>query len=186
MVSKKAFAEAVRSLLDEGFRFTVIGGSVVELALGRRDLGDDIDVFGEKPSPVVEEEEYARVAEERGWTLGQTWLGTPRLLLRAGNEEIPVEFYDNIYDFYVPEEILARAGKTRVSGVTVRMVSLEDHIVLKANAGRGSDIERLKEIARLANKGKLSVNPEKLREAASLFDDEQVILRRLRDAGFKL
>ncbi len=187
VVSRRGFASVVRVLLDYGFRFTVIGGTVVEVELGSRDLGDDIDLFAEDPSVVLAEDEYYRVGEELGWSVGQTWLGTPRLLARVeGEGEVPVEFYDNIYDFYVPPEILERARRVRVSGVNARMVLLEDHIVLKANAGRREDMDRLKEIARLVKKGKLRVDPRKIVEAASLFDDEPVILRRLRDAGFEL
>jgi len=185
MVSKNAFARVVRELLDRGFRFTVIGGTVVELALRSRDLGPDIDVFAEEPN-VLLEDEYRLVAEELGWGYGQTWLGTPRLIAHAEGEDVPVEFYDNIHDFYVPPEILERAEKVNVGGVRVRMVRLEDHIVLKANSGLGKDMDRLKELARLASKGRLRVDPARLREAASLFPDEKVILRRLRDAGFRV
>ena len=186
MVSKKDFARTIRLLLDNGFRFVLIGGSVVEIELGSKDLGEDIDLFGESPSPVLEEDEYYRVAEENGWVIGQTWLGTPRLLVRAGENEVPVEFYDNIYDFYVPSEILNDARRLRVSGVVVRAVRVEDHIVLKANAGRRQDMERLGEIARLVKRGRLKVDLDRIRWAASLFDDEKVILSRLRSAGFSL
>ncbi|MEB3806288.1 MAG: nucleotidyltransferase [Desulfurococcales archaeon] len=184
MVSRQSFARALRLLLDHGFQFTVIGGSVVEVALGSRDLGPDIDLFAEEPNVFLEEEYYG-VAEELGWGVGQTWLGTPALIARL-EEEFPVEFYDNLFDFNVPEEILQRSVRVNIAGVRVKMVLVEDHIVLKANAGRSSDIERLKELARLAKKGKLKVDKNKLLEAASLFPDEKVILRRLRDAGFQI
>ena len=183
MVSRRAFSGVVRLLLDRGFRFTVIGGTVVELALGSRDLGEDIDVFGEEPSPLFEDE-YRLLAEEMGWVVGQTWIGTPRVVARFEGEEVPVEFYDNLHDFYVPPEMLERAERVRVDGVRVRMVRLEDHIVLKAHAGRGMDMDRLKEIARLVKKGRLSVDRKAILEAASLFgDEERVIVRRLREAG---
>ena len=185
MVSKKGFAGAVRSLLDEGFRFTVIGGTVVELALRSRDLGPDVDVFAEEPNALFEDE-YRLLAEEKGWGYGQTWLGTPRLVVRVEGEEVPFEFYDNIHDFYVPPEILERAERVSVAGVRVRMVTVEDHIVLKANSGIGQHMVRLEELAKLANKGRLRVDTGRLREAASYFPDESVIIRRLRDAGFRV
>ena len=183
VVSRKAFAKSLRLLLDHGFHFTVIGGSVVEIALKSRDLGPDIDLFAEDPN-VFDEEEYYRVAEELGWSVGQTWLGTPALVARVEGEEFHIEFYDNLFDFNVPEELLEQSVRVNIEGVRVKMVSLEDHIVLKANAGRSQDINRLKEIARLVNKGKLQVDSDKIRETASLFPDEKVILRRLREAGF--
>lgn len=185
MVSKNDASNVLRILLDEGFRFTVIGGTVVELHLGSKDLGDDLDLFSESPS-ALEEEEFIRLAESRAWTLGQTWLGTPRLIARVQGSEVPVEFYDNMYDFYVPPEILDNASKVSIGNVRVKIVSIEDHIVLKANSGRGSDMERLKEIARHARKGRLRIDSKRVFEAVNLFDEPQVLLRRLRDAGFKL
>lgn len=184
MVSSQVLAKALRMLLDEGFQFTIIGGTVVELELGSKDLGPDVDLFAEEPNVFMEEQYYA-VAEKLGWGVGQTWLGTPSLIARL-EEEFPIEFYDNLFDFNVPEEILNRARRVRLNGVRVKMVTLEDHIVLKANAGRSSDMDRLKEIARLAKKGRLKVDEAALKEAASLFPDEKVILRRLREAGFKV
>ena len=182
MVSKKGFAEALKTLLDLEFRFTVIGGSVVELALGSSDLGEDIDVFAEHPSIIFEESAYRRVAEENLWDIGQTWLGTLRLIIRAGEEEVPVEFYDNIHDFYVPELIIRRSVKVPVDELRVKMILLEDYLVLKANAGRSGDIERLKEIGRLIKRKKISLDTRKILEAASEFEEKDVILRRLRDA----
>ena len=175
----------LRLLLDEGFRFTIIGGTVVEVALKSKDLGSDLDLFSEEPS-ALEEDEFVRLADSRGWVLGQTWLGTPRIVARHGAEEVPVEFYDNLYDFYVPQEILDDALRVSLDGVRVKMIRVEDHIVLKANAGRGSDIERLKELARLAKKGKLRIDQARILDSVNLFDEPQVLLRRLRDAGFKI
>lgn len=183
MVSRSAFARSLSILLERGFRFTVIGGSVVGLAVGDSDLGDDIDLFAEDPSVLVDESEYYSLAEELGWILGQTWLGTPRLVARVGGEEVSLEFYDNLYDFYVPEEIILRAERVSVGGVRVKVVRVEDHIVLKANAGRSSDMDRLKEIGRLVKKGRLRIDKAAVEEAASLFEDEKVILRRLREVG---
>ncbi|BAN89849.1 nucleotidyltransferase [Aeropyrum camini] len=183
MVSRRGVASSLRALLDRGFRFTIIGGTVVEHALGSRDLGDDVDLFGEEPSPLLEEEYYS-VAHELGWSSGQTWLGTPRLIARVGGEEVPLEFFDNVHDFYVPEPMLERAERVVLDGVRVKMVLLEDHIVLKAHAGRGSDMERLKEIGRHVRKGRLQVSASLVREAVEFFGDEApVLLRRLREAG---
>ena len=183
MVSREGFGKALRALLDRGFRFTIIGGTIVELALGSRDLGDDVDVFGEDPSPLFEDE-YRAVAEELGWGVGQTWLGTPKIIARIGAEEIPIEFYDNIHDFYVPEPMLERAERVSVGGVRVKMVLLEDHLALKAHAGRSSDMDRLREVGRLVKRGRLRINRRRLEEAISMFEDaSRVVERRLREAG---
>lgn len=183
MVSKQEFAAAVRALLDADFKFTVIGGTVVELALGSKDLGDDIDVFAESPDVLGEEDVYRAVAEEKGWEYGQTWLGTPRIGVRVNSATVPVEFYDNLYDFYVPPLVLERAQRVNVADVRVRLVLLEDHLVLKANSGRQSDLERLKEVGKYVKRGRLKVDRDKIFEAASEFDDTEVIIRRLKDAG---
>ena len=183
MVSVGGFAEAVRLLLESGFKFTVIGGTIVEISLKSRDLGDDIDVFAEEPSILDGEGQYYSIAEKRGWSVGQTWLGTPRLLIRAGGEEVPVEFYDNLYDFYVPESFLGRSSRVEVGGVRVKHVRLEDHIVLKANSGRPKDIDRLREIGRMIRSGRLRASERAIMEAASEFEEEPVIVRRLKEAG---
>lgn len=183
MVSAGELAAVVRALLDEGLKFTIIGGTVVEVELGSRDLGDDLDVFAEEPDVLVNEESYREVSERRGWVMGQTWLGTPRILVRVGDIEVPVEFYDNLYDFYVPHSMLEGARRASIGDVRVKMIRLEDHLVLKANAGREKDLERLREIAKYVKKGKLKIDTKLIREAASEFEDEQVILRRLRDSG---
>ena len=156
---------------------------MVEHAIGSRDLGDDIDLFAESPSVLFEENYYRRVAEENGWILGYTWLGTPRIIARIGDEEVPVEFYDNIHDFYIPPIFIERSVKVNVEGVRVRMIQPEDHIVLKASSGRSIDIERLKEIGRLIKKGRLTVDKAKLLEATSEFEDREVIIRRLKEAS---
>jgi len=183
LVSRRAFAEVVRVLLDRDFRFVVIGGTIVEYMLGSEDLGDDVDLFVESPSAVFEEHRYRSLAEEMDWALGYTWLGTPRIVARAGDEEVPVEFYENIHDFYVPQAFIERSTRADIGGVRARMLQLEDHVALKASAGRGSDVERLKEIARLVRKGKLVLDKRKLLDAISEFEDRDVIARRLREVA---
>ena len=178
MVSKKAFAEAMRLLLDNGFRFTIIGGTIIALAVSSDDLGPDVDVFAEHPN-VTDEQRYLSAAEANSWDYGQTWLGTPRLTIVAQGEEVPVEFYDNIYDFYVPERFIRDARRVEVEGVRVRMLTPEQYLVLKGRAGRDVDEEALKQIGELVRKGRLKVDADRIREAAKEFEDERIIIRRL-------
>jgi len=182
-LTPEEFAEALRMILDEGVTFTVIGGSIVEIKLGSRDLGDDIDLIAEDPDVMISEDFYFQMANRRGWVIGQTWLGTPRVLVRIGDKEVPIEFYDNLLDFYVPPSMLERAERVRVGGIRVKTIRLEDHIVLKANAGREKDIRRLKIISKHVKKGKLVLDTALLREAVSEFEESNVIIRRLKDAG---
>ena len=183
MVSKREAEEVLKTLLNEGFRFTLIGGTIVELELGSKDLGDDLDLFAEKPDVFVEENLYREVASKYDWSIGQTWLGTPRILARVEGVEVPIEFYDNIYDFYVPQDMIERAIRRSLGGVRIKALILEDHIVLKANAGREKDLERLKEIAKYVKRGRLKIDKRKILEASNLFEESGVILRRLRDSG---
>ncbi|MEN2999404.1 MAG: nucleotidyltransferase [Acidilobaceae archaeon] len=182
MVSRNALARALKALLDHGFRFTVIGGTVVEYALGKEDLGDDVDLFAEHPSPVFDEGEYRRFAEELGWSYGQTWLGTPRIVASVG-EEVPIEFYENLYDFYVPEKVLEGSVRVEIGEIKVKMVTLEHYLLLKANSGRGVDMDRLAEIAKLVKRGRLALDVRKVEEGARSFDEGEVLLRRLREVS---
>ncbi len=186
MVSRNGVEEILKLFLNDGFRFTVIGGTVIELELKSKDLGDDLDLFAEKPDVFIEENFYREVANKYNWTIGQTWLGTPRILARVGDVEVPVEFYDNIYDFYVPQEMINRAIRKSLGSIRVKILNIEDHIVLKANAGRDKDLERIKEIAKHIKKGRLRIDRRKILEASELFDEQNVILRRLRDSGIPI
>ncbi|MEM0491319.1 MAG: nucleotidyltransferase [Acidilobaceae archaeon] len=183
MVSRSGLSKTLKILLDSGFRFTIIGGTIVEYSLGKDDLGDDVDLFAEYPSVIFEENEYRRLAEDNSWVYGYTWLGTPRIVARVYDEEIPLEFYENIYDFYVPEAIIEGCIRVQVGDIKVRIVTLEDHILLKANAGRSSDIDKLKEIAKYIKRGRLSIDKKRLLENSKSFEDSDVIVRRLKDVS---
>ena len=183
MVSRRAFAAALRALLDNGFRFTIIGGSVISIAVGLDDMGDDIDLFAESPSVVEAEEAYGRAADLNHWELGQTWLGTPRITMVVEAEEVPVEFYDNLYDFYVPERFIHEAKRVDVEGVKVKVIKPEEYLALKGRAGREEDLEGLKRVADLVKRGRLKVSYEEIKKAVEEFDEAQIIMRRLREAG---
>ena len=166
-----------------GIESVIIGGTVVQLALKSRRLEGDLDLFAVEPSPLLEEEVYRELAEREGWLFSYTSLGTPRMLARVGSVEIPVEFYENIHDFYVPLEIIGNAGSVRVRGVRLRLIGVEDYLVLKARAGGDKDLAKLRE---LASNPRLKIDSRRLREAAGLFEEEDIIIRRLREAGFKV
>lgn len=181
MVSRRAFAQAMRRLLDNNFKFTVIGGTIAALAMGQQDLGDDVDVFAESPSIVDNEDAFRSVAEANSWDYGQTWLGTPRITIIVSDEEVPVEFYDNLYDFYIPERFLAEAKRVEVEGVRVKALGLEHYLVLKARSG--SDDETLKYLGEAARKGRLKVEANRIYDLSKEFDDRQVIIRKLKEYG---
>lgn len=183
MVSRKAFAQAIRMLTSNNVKFTLIGGSVIAIAVGASDLGDDIDLFAESPNVIDNEDAYRAMAEANSWDYGQTWLGTPRITMLVEGEEVPVEFYDNLYDFYVPEDFISSARRVEVEGIKVKSIGVEHYLVLKARAGREQDEDALKEIGSLVKGGRLRVDRGRVEELAGEFDERQVILRRLREHG---
>ena len=183
LVGRKAFAAAMRLLLNSGLKFTIIGSTVVSIEAGLDDMGEDVDLFAESPSVVESEEFYVRVAEANSWHLGQTWLGTPRITVIAEGEEVPVEFYDNLYDFYVPERFIREARRVDVEGVKVKAITVEEYLALKGRAGREEDVEGLKRAAELVKKGRLKLSADEVRRAAEEFEESQIILRRLREVG---
>ena len=183
LVGRKAFAAAMRLLLNSGLKFTIIGSTVVSLEAGLDDMGEDVDLFAESPSVVESEDFYVRVAEANSWHLGQTWLGTPRITVIAEDEEVPVEFYDNLYDFYIPERFIREARRVDVEGVKVKAITVEEYLALKGRAGREEDVEGLKRAVELAKKGRLKLSTDEVRRAAEEFEESQIILRRLREVG---
>ncbi len=181
LVSRRAFAETMKLLLANDLKFTVIGGAVIALATGADDMGEDVDLFAESPNVINEEDAYRSIADSNSWDYGQTWLGTPRITVIVGDEEVPVEFYDNLYDFYVPEDFISSARKVEVEGVRVKAIGVEQYLVLKARAGRKEDEEALKNIGESVKRGRLKVEASKVLQLASEFDEGQVIVRRLRE-----
>lgn len=183
MFSLDDLAIIMGKIVEAGIESVVIGGTVVQLALRSKRFEGDLDLFALDPSPLLEEEVYRGLAEREGWGYSYTDLGTPRLLARIRRVEVPVEFYENIHDFYVPMEILDGAAGIRVRGLRIKVIGVEDYLVLKARAGGERDLARLRE---LASNPRLRIDARRLRSRAGLFEEEQVILRRLRDAGFRI
>ncbi len=178
----------MKELFQRGVDAVVIGGTSVELAIKAQRLSGDLDLFPLNMSPLIEEDFYRALAEELGWGFGYTDLGTPRLVARVKSGDLPVEFYENIHDFYIPPAILESATTKRISGVDVKVIQPEDYVVLKARAGGEEDLERLREISKLAARGKLKLNPRLIKRSLEYFpeDERSVIERRLKECSFKV
>ncbi len=181
-------AHVMKELFQRGVDAVVIGGTSVELAIKAQRLSGDLDLFPLNMSPLIEEDFYRALAEELGWGFGYTDLGTPRLVARVKSGDLPVEFYENIHDFYIPPTILESATTKRISGVDVKVIQPEDYVVLKARAGGEEDLERLREISKLAARGKLKLNPRLIKRSLEYFpeDERSVIERRLKECSFKV
>lgn len=176
-------ARVLRKLLDHGVRYVVIGDLPVKVELGIRNIEGDIDLYVIEPSAFIEQEFYGELAEKEGWGYGLTDIGTPRFVARVNGAEIPVEFYENIFDIYIPEDIIKNAKRIKINGVTIRAISIEDYFVLKAR--QGVDLDKLAEYyRRLKNK----LKREELVRKIELFpeEDRKIIVRRLAEIGINV
>jgi predicted nucleotidyltransferase len=178
-----------RKLQDHGVKGVVVGSTVVELALRRRQFEDDVDIFALEPSPLVEEDRYREIAASEGWQVSQTALGTPKFIVKLpSGEEVIVEFYENIFDYYIPPEILEQAPKKSIEGVEVKVLRVEDYIVLKAKAARDTDIEDLRIVKEYVDEGKLKVDMRIVKRDIELLPEEErgFVVNKLREVGFQL
>jgi len=172
-----------------GVKGVVVGSTVVELALRRREFEDDVDVFALEPSPLVEEDFYRGIAEKEGWEMSYTALGTPKLVAKLpSGEEVIVEFYENIMDYYIPSEIIEQAPKKRIGRTEVSMIRPEDYIVLKAKAARESDIEDLRIIKEYIDEGRLKIDERIIKRDVELLPEEDrgFVVNKLRELGFRV
>lgn len=183
MVSIRAFIEVIRKLLNEGIKFVIIGDTAVLLSIKSNDLGDDIDLFVESPGVLENENFYQELAEKNGWSYGQTWLNTPKITAIVSNEEVNIDFYDNLYDFYIPESFIENAQRIEIDGLRIKTLSIEQYLVLKSYSGKEEDIEKLKNILNIIKKHKIRINEDKIVELAEEVGDKNTILRRLREVG---
>ncbi len=164
----------MQKLQEHGINGVIIGSTVVELALRKKTFVDDIDVFALEPSPLIEEDHYSSVAASEGWGYSYTVVGTPKFIVRApsSGEDVVVEFYENVMDFDVPNEMLARATTKKIGGVSIRLIKLEDYIVLKAKAARETDVEDLRIIKEYIDSGKLSIDKRLVKQALEWLPEE--------------
>ncbi len=179
MFSSRALSRMIGLLRAEGIDGVVIGSTSVELALGRESFEGDVDLFVTSTSVLVNYSVLEELARSRGCILGSTWLGTPSITCFVDGYEVTVDLYENLYDFYIPDEIIEGAVEYDVLGTSVRAVRPEDYVVLKAVAGRTEDLEALRSIGGLARSRRLKLDRELVESRARLFSDAQVILRRL-------
>jgi predicted nucleotidyltransferase len=169
-----------------GLGFVIIGDTCIYYTIGRRVFEGDVDLYIYEGSLISVEGDIISHADEVGWDLGSTWLGTPSLVVRVGSEEVSLDLYEAVHDFYVPWEFLESPRVVDISGYPLRMLSPEQHIVLKARSGSEGIDEELHEYVDLYESGDLKISIHELKKLASFFEDQRIILSRLRNAGFPL
>lgn len=175
-----------RRLEDLGLRFAIIGSTSIQYAMGQRVFEDDLDLYVYEGSLASVEGDLRSAADNMGWDVGATELGTPSLIIRRSGEEIAVDLYEALHDFYVPAEIIETSRDISLEDVKLRILTPEQHIVLKARAGSEESIEDLSRYVDLAESGDLKINIQEIKRLAQLFDDARTIIYRLRKAGFSI
>ncbi|MCE4617565.1 MAG: nucleotidyltransferase [Desulfurococcales archaeon] len=183
MASRKAVVEALRLLAGERVKFVLIGETIFDLLLGRQEVGDYVEIYALRPDPIMEEEKYYEIADRLGWGIGQTWLGTPLLEARIGDERIEIAVLGNHFEFSVPDKMLSDARKERVDGLRLQMIPPEAYLVLKAAYLQESELRELKQLG-----GKIGVSPRKIAEYLESLpmDIRRVAHRKLLEAGFRI
>ncbi len=181
---KECLGELLRRLSGYGIDGVIIGSTAYQLRLGWKDLQDDVDVFATSFSPSFDEDLILSAAEDLSCFVGRTSWETPQLRCAVDGCEIILEFYENIYDFYVPDEIVKGAEKLSLKGFTAKVIRVEDYVVLKAKAGRDKDLEDLRFIGDLMKAGKLRLSKDVILNRVELFDpeDRRFMIRKLFEA----
>ncbi|QKR00026.1 nucleotidyltransferase [Metallosphaera tengchongensis] len=182
--------EKIGEILDEIRRlmdFVIIGDTVVDLTLNRKVTESDVDIFPINFSVLIEGDLLKSFAEERNWEVGSTPIDTPRLIVPVDDEQLQLDFYENIQDFFVPPVVVESAEEMKVGGKTFKVIKIEDYILLKANAFREEDETEIKKIIQLIGEKKIKIDLKILSEHAKDFEENaQSIRERLASIGLKL
>ena len=184
----KQLAEAFRKLSEIGIEGIIIGDTCINLELGNKQLEGDIDLFVTNMSPIMESNRIIVVAEEKGWSTGTTELGTPSIILRVNDADITVELYENVLDFYIPQELIELClQEYDINGTKIRCLSKECWLVLKAKRGAMQDLSEIRFALELIERNNVKLDKNKIMKAIEIFGEEaQAIYDRLRSAGLKL
>jgi len=177
--SGRVLGKVIELLRHEGVDGVIIGSTAVDLALRKDSFEGDIDMFVTSLSLLANYGILEEFARKYGCVLGSTWLGTPNITCFIEGEEVTIDFYENMFDFYVPEEIIDDSLTYEVSGVEVRAIRPEDYMVLKAVAGRDEDLEALRKVREYIENKKLKIDRKLIESRIKLFGEPQTIARRL-------
>ena len=169
-------------LIEHGADFVVVGDTVVQLALKKKEFEGDVDIFALEPSPLVEEEFYRSIAEEEGWDMGTTGIGTPKFVAKVGDKDIVIEVYESFMDVEIPLEILNEARSIKLGGYKIKVLRPEQYFVLKAR--QGVDLDKLAKYYKELKK----LDKKILAKTLEYFpdDEKEIIKERLRDIGVEL
>ncbi len=177
-----------KKLNEAGIDAVIIGGTTIELELRKKTFTGDLDLFPTNHFALIEEDLFRSLADQEGWEYGHTGLGTPKIVAKGPNSQVEIEFYDNIMDFYVPDEILQEAKAIELKGVKIRKISPEDYVVLKSRSEDPEAIDIIRGVKDLADRKKITLNIRKIKERLELFPETDVPLmkKRLKEAGIEV
>jgi len=185
---RETLAEVISRLRSNGIDGVIIGSTVYMIYLKLKEFEDDIDIFTTTISPTFDEDIIREAAKKLKCIVGQTEWGTPQLRCHFSGDEVTIELHENIYDFYIPNKIIEDAKTVSIGSVDIKILRLEDYLVLKAKAGRDVDFEDLRFLVDLINSKDLSINISKIIERLNLFDEYEakLIRKRLKEVGLKI
>lgn len=173
----------IRQLTD----FVIIGDTIVDLSLARKGTESDVDIFILGLSVFVDEDKIREFAFERGWDFGRTPIDTPRIIATVDDDQLQVDMYENIQDFFVPQGIIDSAIEIRIGKEKFKIIRLEDYILLKTNAFREEDEDELKTLVYLLGEGKISIDKRYLESHIDLFEENAKSIKyRLALIGIKI
>mgnify|MGYP000448038323 FL=1 len=173
---KKILKELAKEFELNNIDAVIIGSTIVSLALGGFfKEEEDLDLFVINRSPLLEEDLFKNIAISKGWDYTYTDYGTPRLIVPFEYGEFFIDFYENIHDFYIPEEILEKeTRRIKINHYRIKLLSLEAYIVLKARIGRRIDDRDLARIKELIKEGYLKANKRRIEELLKYFPEEEI------------
>lgn len=170
-----------------GLNIAIIGSVALYYNIGEKRFNEDLDLFIYKGSILEQEDRLREICYKKGWDFGLTEFGTPKITVRKDEYEIEIEIFENIYDFYIPQEIIERSRDIKIGDLIIKMILPEHYVVLKARTGSSKDIEKLSLIKDLVNERKLRLDLSIIRETISYFEDEEkMIISRLRSVGINI
>lgn len=166
--------------------FVIIGDTVLDIAIGRKNIESDIDIFLTSISVFTDEDAIDNFSETHGWDLGKTPIDTPRFLVPIDDDQLQIDLYENIQDFFVPPIVIESSVEKKIGNFNVKMILLEDYLLLKANAFREEDERELKEIVKMIGERKILINKDILLEHVEHFEENSKSIReRLNSIGVK-
>ena len=183
--SRASAGRLLKELGEKGIKGVIIGSTVYQILLGWREFEDDVDIFATTFSPSFDEDLLLQATHSLNCFVGQNDWGMPQLKCPVGDEELTLEFFENLYDFYIPQEIISSARRIRLGDYEGEVIQLEDYLILKAKAGREKDLEDLWFLSDLLKDRKLRIDKRLMRRHIELFEheDTRLINKRLRQVG---